>query len=183
MPGIADHVEKEGPAIKLAVDGAFFADRRDDVVENIFWNVVVPRLDDIGLDHRRHLDERRLANINVPGAFLVLGLGDETLDAESFHRRDLIVDAREFCVDGRNAGMKILDPLVEGGCQRPVLGKCRSDAALCDRPYPGEAKSGHQAAREEFAPVDGAPQKLLARRFLQDMLLFLAICHRLHSLG
>ena len=116
MPRIADHIKKEGPAVKLAVDCAFFADRRDDVIENVFWNVVVPRLDDIGLDHRRHLDEWRLANVNIPGAFLVLGFSHEALDAKPFHRCDLIVDAREFCIDGRNAGMKILDPLVEGGC-------------------------------------------------------------------
>jgi len=33
-------------------------------------DVLVPRLDDVALDHRRHLDERRLADIDVPGASL-----------------------------------------------------------------------------------------------------------------
>ena len=97
MPSRSDHIEQERPAIELAVDRAFLADRGDDVVDHVLRDVVVPRLDDAGLDEGRHFDERRLADIDVPGALLVLGLGDETLDAEAFDRRDLVVDARGTC--------------------------------------------------------------------------------------
>ena len=69
VPGVADHIEEERPAIHLAVDHVLFADRRDDVVEHVLRDVGVPRLDDVGFDHRRHFDERRLADIDVPGAF------------------------------------------------------------------------------------------------------------------
>ena len=97
----ADHVEQERPAVELAVDRAFLADRGDDVVDDVLRDVVVPRLDDAGLDEGRHFDERRLADIDVPGALLVLGLGDEALDAEAFDRRDLVVEARELGVHRR----------------------------------------------------------------------------------
>ena len=125
VPARADHVEQERPAIELAVDGAFLADRGNDVVDHVLRDVVVPRLDDVGLDERRHFDERRLPDIDVPGAFLVLGLGDEALDAEALDRRDLIVDPGELRVHGRDAGMKVLDPLIEGRRQRAVRRKRR----------------------------------------------------------
>ena len=118
MPGRADDVEEERPAIELAVDRAFLANRRDDVVDHLLRNVIVPWLDDAGLDERRHFDERRLADIDVPRALLVLGLGDEALDAEALDRRDLIVDAGELGVHRRNAGMQVLNPLIEGRRQR-----------------------------------------------------------------
>ena len=113
MPSASDDVEQERPAIQFAVDRVLFADRGNDVVDHVLRNVVVPRLDDVGFDERRHFDERRLPDIDVPGAFLVLGLGDEALDAESLDRRDLIVESGELGVHCRDAGMKVLDPLVE----------------------------------------------------------------------
>ena len=61
---------------------------------------------------------------------LVLGLGDEALDAEAFDRGDLVVDAGEFLVDLRDAGMKIFDPLIEGRRQRAVLREGRPGADL-----------------------------------------------------
>ena len=154
MPRVADHIEQERPAVHLAVDRVLFADRRDDVVEHVLRDVVVPRLDDVGFDHRRHFDERRLADIDVPGAFAALRLGHEALDAETFDRRDLVVDAGEFLVHRRDAGMKVLDPLIEGRRQRTVLRKGRSDAHLRRRRNAGHAEAGHQASRDELTPVD-----------------------------
>src|SRR5262245_32009234 len=98
MPGIADHIEKERPAIELAVDRVFLTNRGDHVIEDVLRNVVVPRLDDIGRLHCRHFDEGRLADIDVPGTFLVLGLGNETLYAETLSGGNLIVEAREFLI-------------------------------------------------------------------------------------
>src|ERR1700685_2983771 len=104
---------RNAPAIELAVDRVLGADRRNDVVNNIFRDVLFPRLDHVALDHRRHFDERRLADGDVPGTLLFLGLGDEALDAKTLHRRDLVVDPRELGVHFRNGRMKVLDPLIE----------------------------------------------------------------------
>ncbi len=181
MPAHADHVEQERPAIELAVDRALLADRRDDVVEHVFRDVVVPRLDHVGLDHRRHLDERRLADIDVPGAFLVLGLGDEALDAEALDRRDLVVDAGELGVHRRDAGMQVLDPLIEGRRQRAIRGEGGPDAAARHRTDAGQPEAGHQAAGEKRAPVDGPAPQRVPRRLLQNVFLFPSNRHRIIS--
>ncbi len=149
MPGIADHIEEERPAIELAVNRVLLADRGDHVVDHVLRDVVVPWLDDIGRLHRRHFDEGRLADIDVPGAFLLLRLGDEALDAEAFDRRDLVVDAGEFLVHLRNAGMKVLDPLIEGRRQWTVLREGRTDAVLGNRADTRGAESCGHAAHEE----------------------------------
>ncbi len=162
MPAGPDHVEQERPAVELAVDRVLRTDRGDDVVEHILRDVVVPRLDDIGLDHRRHLHERRLADIDVPGALAVLRLGDEALDAEALDRRDLVVDAGELGVHGRDAGMKILDPLIERRGQRPVLRKGRSDAGLRRRGDARHAETGDQAPGTEIR--DGRSHRAAAAR-------------------
>src|ERR1700722_7686462 len=120
MPGRADDIEEERPAIEIAIDGTFLANRRDDVVDHLLRYVIVPRLDDARLDEGRHFDERRLADIDVPRAFFILGLGDKALDAEALDWGDLIVDAGELGVHRRNAGMQVLNPLVEGWGQRSV---------------------------------------------------------------
>ena len=151
----ADHVEQERPAIELAVDRAFLADRRDDVVDHFLRDVIVPGLDDVGLDERRHFDERRLPDIDVPGALLVLGLGDEALDAETLDRRDLIVDAGEFRVHRREC--RDGDPGSIGRTSAsaadppPAPTRCRIFATAADA---GQAEPRDQTAREEFAPVD-----------------------------
>src|SRR5215467_7757336 len=95
MPSRADHVEEERPAIQLAVNRALRTNRRDDVIDHILRDVVVPGLDDACLDEGRHFDERRLSYIDVPRALLVLGLSHKALDPEAFDRGDLVVDARE----------------------------------------------------------------------------------------
>src|SRR5580693_2662047 len=83
MPRRANDIEEERPAIELAVDRAFFADRRNDIVDHVLWDVVVPRLNHASLDKRRHLDERRLTDVDVPAAVLVFSLCHETLNAKS----------------------------------------------------------------------------------------------------
>ena len=181
MPGRADDVEEERPAIQFAVDGAFRADRRDDVVDHFLWDVVVPRLDDAGLDEGRHFDERRLADIDVPRALLVLGLGDEALDPEAFDRGDLVVDSRELRVHRWNAGMQVLNPLIERWGQRTVRRKGRLDAGLRRDSNSGEAQTRNQAAGEELAPVDSALGQLAARRFPKKVFLFAASTHFLTS--
>src|ERR1700734_1096990 len=98
MPGRADNIEEKRPAIELAVDRAFFADRRNDVVDHVLRDVIVPWLNDAGLDEGRHLNKWRLTDIDVPAAVLVLSLCDKTLDAKSLDRRDLVVQSREFGV-------------------------------------------------------------------------------------
>src|SRR5688572_31523779 len=90
MPRIPDHIEQERPAIELAVDGVLLTDRGDHIVEHVLRDVGIPRLDDVGFNHRRHLHERRLTYIDVPGAFPSLGLGYEALDAEALDRSDLV---------------------------------------------------------------------------------------------
>src|SRR5262249_34823143 len=178
MPARADHVEQERPAIELAVDRALLADRRDNVVDHLLRDVLVPRLDDVALDHLRHLHERRLPDIDVPGALLALGLGHEALDAEALDRRDLIVDARELGVHLGDGGMEILDPLIERGGQRPVSRQGRSDSALRYGPDAGQAETGHQAAGEKLTPVDVSLPQLPESCLLQDVFLFLAYAHR-----
>ena len=182
MPAAADHIEQKWPAIDFSVNGAFLADRRNDVVKHIFRNVFVPWLDDTSLDHRRHFHERRLADINVPTALALLGLGHEALDAKAFNGCYLVVDTRKPFVHRRDAGMKILNPLIEGGGERAVLGKGRADAVLGNGSNTGETKSCHHAAGEEFTPVDLAALQLLQCGLLQDEFLFFTDCHRFLSL-
>src|ERR1700735_319253 len=105
MPGRAANIEEKLPAVELAVDRAFFADRRNDIVDHVLRNVVVPRLDHASLDERRHFNERRLTDVDLPRALAALRFGDKALDAESLDRRDLIVDSRELGVHRSNAWM------------------------------------------------------------------------------
>ena len=44
-------------------------------------------------------------------------------------------------------------------------------------PTPAKSKAGDQAARQELAPVDAALRQLPARRFLQEVFLFVASTH------
>ena len=108
---------------------------------------------------------------------LVLGLGHETLDAEPFHRCDLVVDAGEFRVHCRDAGMQILDPLIERRRQRAVLGKGRPDKPLAGGRHAGHAEAGNEAPLEELTPVDLAAAQLFECRLLQKILKFLAFGH------
>ena len=176
VPAHADHVQQERPAVELAVDRALLADRGDDVVDDLLGDVLVPRLDHVGLDHRGHLDERRHADIDVPGALAVLGLGDEALDAEALDRRDLVVDVGEPGVDLRNARMQILDPLVEGRGQR-ARGERRARAEPARDADAGHAETGHQGARQELPPLDLTTQQLPAQLHLKDMFQFFACRH------
>jgi hypothetical protein len=141
MPAHADHVEQERPAVELAVDRALLTDRGDEVVDHLLGDIVVPRLDHVGLDHRRHFDEGRHPDVHVPGALLLLGLGDEALDAEAFDRRDLVVDAGELTVDRGDAGMKILDPLIEGRRERSRA-VCRARPEIRRHTHAGHAQPG-----------------------------------------
>src|SRR5688572_1842429 len=116
MPGVADDIEQERPAIELAVDSSFGADRWYDVINHVLGNVVVPGLDHVRLDHCGHFNERRLAYIDVPGRFLVFCFRNKALDTEAFDRGDLVVYAWKPLVDLGNAGMEILNPLIECWC-------------------------------------------------------------------
>jgi hypothetical protein len=155
--GNPDDIEQERPAIELSVDGAFFADRRDDIVEHVFRDVVVPGFDDIGLDHRAHFHERRLADINIPGAFTFFRLGDETLDTETLDRRNLIIDTGEFGVNLRDARMQVLDPLIERRGQR-AFRACRPDTEITDDTDPGQTETSEQGARHKLAARDFSAQ-------------------------
>ena len=176
MPAHADDIQQERPAVQLAVDRALLADRRNDVVDHVLRDVVVPGLDHVGLDHRAHLDERRHADIDVPGALAVLGLGDEPLDAETFDRRDLVVDVRELLIDLRNTGVEVLDPLVEGRGQRARRERA-AGAEPCGDAGAGHAEAGHQRARQKLAPVDLAAQQLLPPELAQQKFPFFACDH------
>ena len=178
MPAGSGHIEQERPAVELAVDRALLANRWNDVVEHVLRDVGVPWLDDVGLDHRRHLDERRLADIDVPGTLAVLRLCHEAFDAKALNRRDLVVDTRELLVHPRYAGMIVLDPLVEGRRQRAVLGKGRSDAGLRHGGNAGKAEARGHGPCQELPPIDVAGKKLPARCLLDDVLKFLACGHR-----
>ena len=152
MPAHADDIEQERPAIELAVDGVLLADRRQDVIEHVLGNIGVPGLDDVALDHRRHFDERRLADIDVPGALLVARLGDEPLDAEALDRGDLRVEAGELRIDLRDVGMQVDDPLVIGGRQRPVLRQ--GSAEFRSDTHARGAQPGGQRSADKLAPVE-----------------------------
>ena len=178
MPSCSDHVEQERPAIHLAVNGVLGADRRDDIVEHILRDVGVPRLDDVGFDHRRHFHERRLADIDVPGTFAALCLRHEALDAEAFDRRNLVVDAGELGVHRRDAGVKVLDPLIERRRQRAVLRESGPDPCFRDRPDAGQAETRNQASREKLASVETPTLQLRAHRLLKDVLLLFSYAHR-----
>ena len=163
VPSRSDNVQQERPAVHLAVDHILVADGRNDVVEHVFRDVVVPWLDDAGFLHRRHFHERRLADIDVPGAFTGFRLGHEALDPEALDGRDLVVDPREFGVHVRDCGMKVLDPLIERRRQRPVGGKSRADAGFHGRRDAGHAEARDQAPREKLTPVDRSLQQLPAQ--------------------
>src|ERR1700733_5504871 len=120
MPRRAYDIEEERPAVELSVDGTFRANRRDDVVDPVLRDVVVPRLDDAGFDERGHLNKRRLPDIDVPCALAALRFGDKALDAEALDRRDLIVDPGELLVDVDDTRMQVLNPLVDGRRERSV---------------------------------------------------------------
>ncbi|MBW8728071.1 MAG: hypothetical protein JF625_23375 [Inquilinus limosus] len=153
MPARADDIQHERPAVELAVDRAFLADRGDEIIDHVLRDVVVPWLDHIGLDQGRHLYEGSLADIDIPGAFLVFRLGDEAFDAESLDRRDLVVDARKPGVHVRDRGVEILDPLVDRGCQRAVRRIGCADAHLRDGSDAGQAQSRRHTSRNEVAPA------------------------------
>jgi hypothetical protein len=125
MPTQADHIQQERPAVELSVHGALFADRWQDVIDDVFRDVIVPGLDDIRIDEGRHFDERRLPYVDVPCALLILGFGDKPLGAEAFDRGDLIIDPGELGVHGGNAWMKVVNPLVERRRQRPIRRESR----------------------------------------------------------
>ncbi len=167
VPRRSDDVQQERPAIELAIDRALRANRWNDVVDHVLRDVIVPRLDHAGLDERRHFDERRLPDIDVPSALFVLGLGNEAFDAETLDRGNLIVDSGKLLVHVHDAGMKVLDPLIERGRERAVRRKRRLDSRLRNRSDAGESEAGDQAAGHEFAPVD-APLREVAARFLLD---------------
>ena len=179
MPAGADHVEQERPAIELAVDRVLLADRRDDVVEHVLRDVVVPGLDDVGLDHRRHFDERRLADIDVPGALLVLRLGDEALDAEALDRRDLVVDAGELarspagCWDEGRRSTGRRSASAAGPARRPMPMPFFAAAPTPASPRPA-TRLRVRNSRLSIVPA----QQLPACRLLQEVFLFLPHAHR-----
>src|ERR1700733_11016402 len=177
MPSRADHVQKERPAVQLAVDRALLPDRWNYVVDHIFRNVVIPGFGNIGLDERRHFDEWRLADIDVPCALLVLGLGDEALDPEAFDRGDLVVDSRELGVYRCNAGMQVLDPLIECGRKRTVRGKGAPNAGLRHCSDAGHTEARNQAAGDELASVDAPLGKFAAVPLPQQVFLFAQSTH------
>ncbi len=91
MPAHADHIQQERPTVELAVDRALLTNRRDNVIEDIPWNVIVPWLDHIRLNHRGHLDERSLTNIDVPGTLALLGFSNKAFNPEPLHRSNLVI--------------------------------------------------------------------------------------------
>src|SRR5271165_5941517 len=177
MPCRSGHVQEERPAVELAVDAAFCANRGDNVVDHVFRDVVVPRFDNAGLDEGRHLHKRRLPDIDVPGALAVLGLGDKALNAETLDWGDLIVDSGEPGVHRWDGGVKVLDPLVERRREGTVRRECRPNARLRHSANAGQTQPRKEAAGKEFASVDASLGKLAARRFLKKALLFTPFTH------
>src|SRR5262249_32244312 len=140
--------------------------------------VVVPRLDHVAFDHRRHFYEWRLADIDVPCAFLIFGLRHKALDTETLDRRDLVLDPGELGIDRRDTGMKVVNPLINRRRQQPFGGGAgRSDTRSCHGTDARQAEATDQTAREELTPVDRSLPKLLACCLAQDVFLFVSYAH------
>ena len=125
VPGLDDDVEQERKRPDLALVGRLRANRRDEIVDHRLRDVGIPRLDRPRLDQRAHLHEWRHPDVHVPGALLLLGLGDEAVDPEALDGSDLRVELDLLgvvLVDlARDVRVQPVDPLVEGRRQRPGL--------------------------------------------------------------
>ena len=84
----------------------------------------------------------------------------------------------EVLVDLGNRGVQVLDPLIEGRRERPLLRESATGAIVRHHARPRQAEPGGDAACHELAPVDLAPQQLPARSTPQQVFLFLAFDHR-----
>ena len=164
VPALDDHVEEERPDVELALVGRLVPNRRNQRIEQPRRQIRIPRLDDAGVRQLDHLQEGRDADVHVPGALLVLGFGDEAVDAEILGRRNFGIDRKhlaEVRVDVRNGRMELNDPVVIGDFEFAVVGReRRAHRLLRQRRQHRRAQPERRGAAQQRPPVEPAGQRV-----------------------
>src|SRR4051794_6132360 len=133
VPPLDDDVEEEWPDVKLVLIGSLFPDWLKDRIKQAVRQVLVPWLDDVRLNHLDHFQERRHADIHVPGTGLLSRLGQESVDTKVCRWSNLSryrVSARELGVNRFDIWMQVNDPVVVGDLERSLFASQRRTRGL-----------------------------------------------------